>query len=111
MTLDDLHRFTIDTLDRVVADYPLEFGYDQVASSGEGDNRIVFSRKGSACRRIAFNFDTREGILDVFQLTSAHGDPLEAERPPRRVDPAAPGATAEIVDVVCWVLVGAADAL
>jgi hypothetical protein len=111
VTLDDLYRFTLRALDRIVADQPSEFEYDEFPSPAEGYDRIGFARTESPCRRVAFEFDTPKGIVEVFQLTSVDGNEVEAERPARLIDPGAPRATADIVDVVCWVLVGIAESL
>lgn len=98
------YEFAMSTLDRVVAEHPTEFGYEQIAATTTGRNSVVFSRTSPPRRAIAFDFSAE--ALEVFQLTSVDGDPLDERRSVRRLGSSTLQIASVLADVVCWVLIG-----
>jgi hypothetical protein len=102
-----LYPVALSALDRVVAEHPTEFRYERLAASTDGGTTVVFSRTVPPRRAIVFHFSP--GELEVFQLTSVDGDPLEERRSVRRIRSSASQIPAVLADVLCWVLTGGTD--
>lgn len=103
-----LHQFVLEQLNRIVEKQPSDFRCEQTSTVVPGHTITMFESRDRPGRAVAFNFEARDGFVDVFQLTTVDGDPLVVERPARRIDSGAPTSKAAVIDAICWVLVGGA---
>lgn len=62
----------------------------------------------AAGRAIGMDFDTPDGLVDIYEMTTGNGDPINVDGPVQRIDPRAPTARTAVIDGICWVLAGAA---
>src|SRR5207245_915302 len=95
LTLEELRRFTLETIHRIFTLHPGEFGADEDEKLPDGGEGIVFSQRPRG-RRMGLRFEPAEDAVQLWQLTNARGDAIHAEQPVRAIETASPSARADI---------------